>query len=290
MASPRISLAAKLRALSPLGASLGLSLALALVGADAQAATCIGSCGVLGPDGDVTAPPNGATYGWVSTFGGVDGAGQLAGIGGTNGSTFTTSAFTANGGEALKYNFNFVSSDGQAGSGEFIYEDYGFVELIDANTNALVAMLFNARTEPGILAVPGNGLPPVDPGVTLSPATAMVQIGTGDGGGPLWSPLGDSSGTCWGLGCGFTGWIGSNYTIANDGDYRLVFGVSNWGDTAFDTGLAYSGIMIGEREIEDGFGGVPEPASWALMIVGFGGVGAVLRRKSLLLQRQVIGR
>lgn len=28
-------------------------------------------------------------------------------------------------------------------------------------------------------------------------------------------------------------------------------------------------------------GGVPEPASWALMILGFGGVGASLRRRSV---------
>jgi hypothetical protein len=26
-------------------------------------------------------------------------------------------------------------------------------------------------------------------------------------------------------------------------------------------------------------GGVPEPASWALMIMGFGGVGALVRRR-----------
>jgi hypothetical protein len=30
-------------------------------------------------------------------------------------------------------------------------------------------------------------------------------------------------------------------------------------------------------------GGVPEPASWALMILGFGGVGAALRRQSRVL-------
>jgi PEP-CTERM motif len=35
-------------------------------------------------------------------------------------------------------------------------------------------------------------------------------------------------------------------------------------------------VLTGER------GGVPEPASWALMIVGFGGVGAILRRRAML--------
>lgn len=262
-----------------LWAALGASLLLGLAAGDAAASTCVGSCGVLGADGDVTAPPGAATYGWVSTFGGLDGQGQLPGVGGTNGSAFTTNAFAAAAGEALKYNFNFVSSDGQSAPGEFIYEDYGFVELVDANTDALVAMLFNARTEPATLTVPGSGLPAIDPGVTLTPSTSSIQIGTGAGGGPLWSPLGDSSGTCWGPGCGYTGWIASNYTIAATGDYKLVFGVSNWGDTVYDTGLAYSGIKVGEREIEDA---IPEPVSWALMLIGFGGLGAMLRRRRAL--------
>lgn len=33
--------------------------------------------------------------------------------------------------------------------------------------------------------------------------------------------------------------------------------------------------------------GVPEPASWALMILGFGGIGGVLRRKRLSMARGV---
>jgi hypothetical protein len=36
-------------------------------------------------------------------------------------------------------------------------------------------------------------------------------------------------------------------------------------------------VLAGER------GGVPEPTSWALMIVGFGGVGAILRRRRAML-------
>ena len=42
-------------------------------------ATCIGECGSLGADGDVTAPPSGPTYAYVTTNGGEDGAGPLAG-------------------------------------------------------------------------------------------------------------------------------------------------------------------------------------------------------------------
>ena len=253
--------------------------ALAVAGA-ANAATCTGACGTGVANGDVANPPGASSYGWVSTFGGVDGAGQLAGIGGTNGSSFTTSAFHAQAGQDLSYYFNYISSDGQDGSGQFIFEDYASVQLIDAASGQTVAVLFDARSEPTGNIVPGAGLPPVDPGVTLTPGSATMQSGSGaDGnfsGGPVWSQLGDYSGWCWGAGFGQTGWIKSNYQVGQTGDYRLAFGVSNWGDTVYDSGLAYSTIKIGEQEIEDG---VPEPATWAMMIIGCAGVGAALRRR-----------
>lgn len=246
----------------------------------ASAATCVGSCGSLGANGDVTAPPGGWTYGWISTFGGVDGVGQIASVGGTDGSLFTTSAFDADAGELLHYNFNFISSDGQNGSDGFIYEDYAFVQLVDADSGDLVAMLFNARTEPAGLISPGLGLPPIAAGVVLTPSSSPITLGTGANGGPLWSPLGDYSGQCWGPGCGFTGWVSSDFHVAANGTYKLQFGVTNWGDNIYDTGLAFTGIKIGDREIEDA---VPEPATWAMMLIGFGGTGAVLRRRRALI-------
>ncbi|MBL8769834.1 MAG: NF038132 family protein [Phenylobacterium sp.] len=257
-----------------------------LAGSTAQAAVCIGACGTLGADGDVTAPPGGSSYGWVSTAGGVTGKGQIDSVGGTNGSAFITSSFAANAGDNLHYDFNFVSSDGQSGEGSFIYEDYAFVQLVDAFSGDLIAMLFNARTEPAGLISPGLGLPPVDPGVTLTPPTSPLTLGSGANGGPVWSPLGSYSGACWGPGCGLTGWISADYTVAEDGDYRLVFGVSNWGDEIYDTGLAFTGIKVGGSDIgdhedpgddDDGPGAVPEPDAWALMVLGFGGLGAMLR-------------
>lgn len=258
-----------------------------MIPAAASAATCVGVCGVLAADGDVTAPPGRATYGYITTSGGPDGAGQLNSVGGTNGSSFVTSVFSAAEGEALRYDFNFITSDGQSGADGFIYEDYAFVRLIDASSGDEVAMLFNARTEPNVLASPGFGLPPIAPGVKLNPAASMIQIGTGAGGGPVWSPLGEFSGECWGPGCGYTGWIRSEYEITQEGEYRLEFGVTNWGDNIYDTGLAYTGIFIGEREIEDhdDNGAVPEPASWAMMVAGFATAGAMFRRRRVALQR-----
>ena len=208
---------------------------LALAAPLSAQAACVSACGSMAANGDVTAPPTSSTYGYVSTWGGVDGAGQLPMIGGTDGSMFTTAAFSAGEGETLRYDFNFITSDGQSGPGQFIYEDYAFVQLLDAATGQSVAMLFNARTEPDVLAVPG---------------------------------------------CGYTGWIRSEYQVQQAGQYRLAFGVSNWGDNIYDTGLAYSGIRIGEREIED-HEGVPEPAAWALMILGLGAAGAQLRHRRL---------
>src|SRR5512140_2303599 len=81
---------------------------LALSASAAVAGTCVGACGSLGANGDVIAPPSAATYGWVSTFGGANGAGQLPGVSGTDGSVFTTSTFSGNAGDQLKYDFNYV--------------------------------------------------------------------------------------------------------------------------------------------------------------------------------------
>lgn len=49
-----------------------------------------------------------------------------------------------------------------------------------------------------------------------------------------------------------------------------------YGDLSFGTLTSYS--MIGNVPRPEPEGGVPEPASWALMLLGFGGVGAAMRR------------
>jgi hypothetical protein len=265
-----------------LSAAAAILVGVALAPEHARAAVCIGACGTLGANGNVGAPPGGGTYGWISTAGGLNGVGQLPGVGpgATNGSTFTTSAFSATAGQVLQYYFNFVSSDGQAQAGQFIYEDYAYVELLNGS-GVPVAMLFNGRAEPTGLIVPGSGLPPISPGVTLVPPTSGMTLGSGTqgnmAGGPVWSPLASFSGWCWGPGCGYTGWIKSNYTIPNSGTYKLQFGVTNWGDTIYDTGLAFNGITVGGGPpIGEG---VPEPATWAAMLIGLGALGALARTR-----------
>ncbi len=223
------------------------------------AAQCVGTCGTLGPDGVVTASPDGGTYGYVTTYGGVTMSGL--GLGSeTDGSTSTTANFTANAGDVLKFYFNYVTTDGAG------YADYAWVSLGgDANLT-----LFTARTTPSGSTVPGFGMPPIAPGVTLNPYPVNII-----GGAPTWSPVGSG---CFSNGCGYTDWIEMTYTINTAGTYNLTFGVVNWSDTAFDSGLAYDGAIIGDTPIPNP--GVPEPAAWALLIAGFGLVGAALRRRS----------
>jgi hypothetical protein len=223
----------------------------------AWADTCVGNCGTLGADGVVTLSPFGTpAYNFVTTSGGVverAGAGQIAGVGGTNGSQFTTSAFSANAGDALQFFFNYVTSDGSQ------FADYAWAELQTSvgAFSAHVAWLFTARTQPTGNTSPGVGLPTNDSTLT-PPTTAIIP------GGPVWSPLGSSSGACFngpGQGCGFTDWIQSTYTIGSAGSYHLAFGVTNFLDTAFDSGLAFDGVTVG---------GVPISPSVPGPIVGAG--------------------
>src|SRR5438270_1077583 len=99
---------------------LGLLATFSASGAVAQ--TCTGNCGTDSANGVVTAPPGGGNYQYVSTSGGAGGAGQISSVGGTNGSEYVTSVFSANSGDALNFNFNYVTSDGAG------YADYAFAE------------------------------------------------------------------------------------------------------------------------------------------------------------------
>jgi hypothetical protein len=243
---------------------LAAVMSLALTGT-AAAQTCVGSCGTSGADGVVTAPPGGTTYSYVSTNGGVAGGGQLPGEGGTNGSTYTTAVFSAAAGDPLNFYFNYVTSDGSG------FADYAWAALLTAALDP-VAILFTARTQPDGSIVPGFDLPGVE--ATLTPASVPIIDG-----GPAWSPLGDSSGDCYngvGAGCGYTGWVHSTYDIATAGNYILAFGVTNWSDSAYDSGMAFSGITVAGVPVENA---VPEPATWAMMLMGFGVVGFALRRR-----------
>lgn len=225
---------------------------------------CTGNCGASGANGVVSlAPGGGSQYGWVSTSQGVSGQG-LSGIGGTTGSVLRSVLFSANASDNLQFQFNYVTSDGSG------YADYAWARLLDAASNQ-IAILFTARTKPSGTIVPGDGMPL--PTATLTPPSVPIIPGA-----PVWSPLGSSSGTCYASGCGYTGWIQSDYAIAAAGNYYLEFGAVNWSDTIYQSGLAFDGVTVGGVIIGGG-GSIPEPATLMLMGLGLAGMGMARRHK-----------
>lgn len=234
--------------------------------------TCTGNCGTSGADGVVTAAPNGdATYEWVSSDNGAaQGTYTNLGIGEeTNGSTLLTGLFSATAGDSLEFDFNYVTSDGA------VYIEYAFAQILDSSMNA-VDLLFAARTNPtsGADTVPGFGLPPI--AATMTPGSTPIIPG-----GPAWSPLGGNSGSCYSTGCCYTDWIHSSYTIADSGNYYLLFGVVNWRDLGYDSGLAISGATIGGVSIDEPgpTGSVPEPGTLFIFSLGLIALGAKKRRQ-----------
>lgn len=255
-----------------LGGMTGLLLLAAAANAQIPAGwNCVGNCGSLGADGVVTLSPTGnSSYQYVSTYNGTMGVGALpTGPLGqeTNGSTLSTSMFSGTAGTPLNFYFNYVTSDGAG------YADYAWAELFDSSNNP-VSLLFTARTEPSGTIIPGSGMPA--PNATLTPASVPII-----GGAPDWSPLGTSSGTCYSAGCGYTGWVLSSYDIPTAGTYYLEVGVTNWQDTAYDSGLALDGVTIGGVPVGGGPGPVPEPSSIVLLGSGLAGFAALARRKLL---------
>lgn len=233
--------------------------------------TGVGTVGTGTPNGDVGATPGGHTeYLFVTTDGGADGGGNLLSLGQeTNGSRLTSPLFAANAGDALEFYFNYVTSDGAG------YADYAWARLLDAS-DTQVALLFTARTvpAPGNI-VPGTGMP--SPDATLDPPVVSIILGTHSSGGPLWDELGGSSGACFDDGCGLSGWVKSIYKISTAGNYRLQFGVTNWNDDSYDSGMAIAGATIGGTPIDPQ--PVPEPASLALLGLGLLGLGFAARRR-----------
>jgi hypothetical protein len=255
-------------------AILGLSLFVFMTAVTAHADSCTGTCGTDTANGNVTNPPGFSSYTYVTTTGGPVGGGTLPtvfgspGVNSTNGSTYTTSAFSVSAGELINFEFNYITSDGSG------YADYSWAALIstDGGTNYLI---FSAQTQPTGNTVPGATLPPLASGVTLVPPTSPIEPGSGTlcgsgacktpAGGPVWNEIGSWSGDCWAVGCGLTGWIESEFTGEAAGNYELEFGVSNANDQNYDSGLAFAGVEVGGVPLP-----TPDPSELLLMLIGLG--------------------
>ena len=230
--------------------------------------TFTGNAGFGTPNGDVSASPVGGSYVYISTYNSVSQTGL--GLGSeTNGTMLTTNAFDAEVGDELSYYFNFITSDGAG------FSDYAYVQLQKLGEDPF--LIFTARTRPEGDIVPGFGLPDIADGVTLVPSSSeIIPLETN------WSFLGDDSGTCFAAGCGQTDWIQSLYTIEEAGSYALTFGVVNWSDTAYDSGLAVTGVTVGDVVIIGPETPVPIPlpaAGWTLLGALFG-LGALRRKRT----------
>lgn len=251
--------------------------------------TCAGACRSSAADGDITLSPTGnARHGVVSTFGSsATGVSPLAldpnNRGGgveTNGSRWVSGLFNANANDSLSMFFNYVSTDGKG------YDDYAWARLLDAN-GSLVAWLFAAEsTNSGTgNIVPGKVVDKKD----FDPDEVIVDykdwaFNSKTVDDPIdWSPLGDSNGTCWrdnAAGCGYTGWLQSRVTLPRAGSYRVEVGVVNWGDGAYDSGLAFDFATLRDSGANALPGTVPEPGTLALLSLALGGLGVVTRRQA----------
>lgn len=279
----------------PLLAALAASPALAVTSttpvADLGQWTCVGNCGASVADGDITlSPVNSPKYGYVTTAGsGALGVFPLAlntnsTASGTqtNGSRYTSNSFSAVSGQSLNVQFNFVSTDGKG------YDDIAWARIVNAGNNSTAAWLFAAQsTNSGSgNIIPGNFLPSgsFDPDAQIT-AFKDFEFNTRNtkNAPPAinWSLLGGSNGTCWredAKGCGFTGWLESKYEFTANGSYRLEIGVANWGDQAFDSGMAF--------DFQGLTAPVPEPETYTMLLAGLGIIAGIARRRSEASRRQ----
>lgn len=213
-----------------------------------------GTAGILGANGDVTAPPVGTNYVYVTTDGSTTTGLGLDQGDETNGSELTTFNFLANAGAVLEYYFNYITSDGDR------FSDYAYARLNDID-NSTSELIFTARTITDGNTVPGFGLPDIADGVTLDPETSPIIAG-----GPTWSPLGEFTGRCFDDGCGLTGWIKSTYIIPEASTYSFTLGVVNWNDEEFASGLAIAGLTVGDVSVIDpDVPAIPLPAGLLLL-------------------------
>ena len=248
------------------------------IGASSWTAT--GSAGLIGASSTVPLSPTGNTvFGYVTTAdsqaSGVtplllktDGKGnEMA----NNGAKVLSGSFAALAGQTLALQFNYVSTDGRG------YDDYAWARLVHAGTDTTAAWLYTARSTRSARGnvVPGDVLTRQQDNNLPDELDAVLNNGNSVGfnvSSTVWQPLGLFSGHCWDSAntCGPSGWIGSDYTFAQSGNFQLEIGVVNWGDQIFDSALAfdYHGLAPSSFPGLSVMAAVPEPGQMAMMLSG----------------------
>jgi hypothetical protein len=127
-----------------------------------------------------------------------------------------------------------------------------------------------------------------EPGVTISALTSGITRESGTSfSEPPWGNFGYSL-DCTGCGAGFGGGLVGPVSFkvtATSGSLSLAslgFNTVGGQNIYFSSDIVNTGGFTGNvgATLTSVTGGVPEPTSWALMILGFGGVGAMLRRRN----------
>ncbi|WP_375393237.1 PEPxxWA-CTERM sorting domain-containing protein [uncultured Sphingomonas sp.] len=145
-------------------------------------------------------------------------------------------------------------------------------------------------------AFPFDGMTPVTPSYTLGPVTFMGPVrGYNDGAFGAGVPYLYSqatlriSSTASAVGFFLGSYYGARTIGYGFGEATGSFAVPGRPDSAFIGFVNTTGTVAGTFTTDDELdtirfvtgnaGAVPEPASWALMILGFGAVGGVMRRR-----------
>lgn len=151
--------------------------------------------------------------------------------------------------------FGDITNDGSGGAFKFGYQTTNGPDFATSWTKSEVMFGHN------VLHFNGGGTGFLDAGGIF---VDNIFI-TGD-----WSGLGTNSGNHTGL------TFSSGYSVINDFVYDPM---NNWTLLTISTG-AFDGLNPGIDFFLIGSSAVPEPSTWALMLAGFGLVGATLRRRS----------
>lgn len=256
------------------------------VAAELSSWSCTGTCGSSAADGDVgLSPLANLRYGHVSTADsaatGVSPLQLDANSRGngteTNGSRMLSPVFQAAAGDRLSMFFDYVSTDGKG------FDDYAWARVVHAADGSTAAWLFTARSSNSSTGkiIPGGV---VDKG-DFDPDAVIVDFKdwnfqSSDSVDPInWSRLGGSNGACWkdnAPGCGHSGWVQSLISFERAGEYQLELGVVNWGDAAYDSGLAFD--FAGLTATEPLPASAPEPGTLPSVLAALLGCGILARR------------